>query len=88
MSIEHIKKEWLSAMKKKDFKYFVLKAEDFLKCLDEDEVIQFNNFLEKHENFREARRKPRANNYFVVNRDDTPIKTVDEFLIAVEAKRK
>lgn len=79
-----LKENWLEKLKKDGFKYFVLKAEDFLTSLTEDEIIQFNNFLNNHQNYRIKLGKTPFNNYYVVNRDDVPhLTNLDDFFKAV-----
>lgn len=73
-----IAEEWKKWMKNQGFKFLVLKIEDFLDSLKEEkDIIMFNNFLRKYNEFREP--KP-INEYYVVNKDDVPhIKTTEEF---------
>lgn len=64
------KRQWLKEMKVKKFKYFILKAEDFLQALDADEIEHFNYFMQQHEKWRVEHGKTPSNDYWVVNRDE------------------
>jgi hypothetical protein len=82
-----IVEKWKKDLNRKGFKFFVLKAEDFLDCLSEEEVEQFNYFLFKHEKYRISKGKTPSNSYYVINRDDVPhLKTKEEFFEAVGYK--
>jgi hypothetical protein len=84
-----LKEDWIKDFTKQGYKFFVLKAEDFLDCLTEEEVIMFNEFLRKHEQYRLGKGKTPFNNYYVVNRDDVPhLKTKEEFFKAIGYKIK
>lgn len=63
-------KEWRQWLRENGFKYFVLKAEDFLSALDADQVDEFNMMLKAHELYRVKRGKSMSNAYWVVNRDE------------------
>ena len=67
---DDFKEEWLEHLKEQGFKFFVLKAADFLSALTLDEVEQFNAMLKKCETYRESIGKKSFNNYWVVNRDE------------------
>jgi hypothetical protein len=62
------------------FKYFVLKIDDFLASLDDEEIKLFNIFLYKHENYRESKGKRRTNSFWVVNRDEPYAPKVRELI--------
>ena len=64
------KEQWLNHLRENNLKFFVLKAEDFLLSLSDDDVELFNMFLYKHEEYREKLGKTRYNNYWIINRDE------------------
>jgi hypothetical protein len=64
------KEEWLEHLITKKIKFFVLKSEDFLTCLNDEEIDLFNDMLRKHENYRVSIKKKPVNNYYVVNTDE------------------
>lgn len=65
-----LKELWLQDFKEKKLKYFVLKAEDFLNALNDEEIDIFNRMLKKHEMWRVKKGKTEYNQYWVVNRDE------------------
>lgn len=67
-----IKEEWLKQFENEEIKFFVLKVEDFLEILSEEEVKLFNSWLERHEQYRINKGKKPFNEYYVVNKDDVP----------------
>lgn len=79
--------DWRHKLRAQGFKYFVLKAEDFLAALDADQVDEFNMMLQIHEAYRVHRGKPRANAYWVVNRDEPYADTVKALIFPAEAVR-
>lgn len=80
------KQEIKEYMKSQNFKFWVLKIEDFVDALSEEELDAFNEMLRKHEEYRISLGKSPANSYWVVNRDDTPIDNIEDFLKAVHAE--
>ena len=82
MKKEEIKNEF----KSNGFKYWVLKIEDFIDALSEAELNAFNEMLSKHEEYRLSCGKTPSNSYWVVNRDDTPIDNLEDFLKVVSAE--
>ncbi len=72
-----IKEEWKLQLEKQGFKYFVLKVEDFLNSLNENEIYDFNEMLR---NYNECRESKPINSYFLINRDEYDFKSIDEFL--------
>lgn len=77
MDKDHIKQ----VMKEHDFRYWVVKIEDFVDALSEEELQNFFNMLDQYNDFRDP--KP-LNRYFLVNRDEYDFSNVEEFLKAVE----
>ncbi len=61
---------WLANLKYNRVKFFVLKAEDFLRALDDEEVDQFDQMLYAHECLRVRGGRLPSNRYYVVNRDE------------------
>lgn len=59
---------WRHRLQREGFKFFVLKAEDFLQAIDDCDL--FDEMLVAHEQYRLSRGKPAANAYWVVNRDE------------------
>lgn len=58
-------------MEQNGFKYFVLKAEEFLESLiDDDEATFFNEMLQGYGRYRLENGKTKANSYYIVNRDE------------------
>lgn len=83
-----IKEEWLKQFENEELKFFVLKAEDFLEVLSEEEIKLFNSWLERHEQYRINKGKEPFNEYYVVNRDDVPnIKSREEFFKIIGYKK-
>lgn len=68
--------DWVREMKRKDKKYFVLKAEDFLMSLTKNQALAFNSYLRRHERYRLKHGKKEYNDYWVINRDDEGAETV------------
>lgn len=68
--------QWLQQCKEQDIRYFVLKIEDFLKCLTEEEILAFDEMLQKYNTSRLP--KP-INEYLLVNRDDYPSMSRKQF---------
>jgi len=64
------KKKWKEHIKTQGLKFFVLKCEDFLDAITEDEADTFNEMLAKMERARQSLGKVPANKYWVVNRDE------------------
>lgn len=84
----NIKEDWIKELREADIKYFVLKVEDFLNSLTEEECLEFDEFLVKHEEYRSNNGKSPFNEYYVVNRDDVPnIKSREEFLKIIGYKK-
>lgn len=84
-----IKEEWLNYMKDNELKFLVIKLEEFLTSISEEETQAFLYLLGKCGNYRESLGKPRGNEYYVVNKDDVPhLKTKEEFFKAVGYKVK
>lgn len=77
-------KNWIKDVIKwyedRDCKYFVIKIEDLVKaCGSYSEFIQFQDLLDKYNNYRKSLSKP-INKYFVMNRDELPqFKNSEEF---------
>lgn len=76
----------LNYMAKEKLKFWVIKAEDFVDALSDSQLRQFGNMLETNANTREGKGKPRSNQYWVINKDDTPIDNLEDFLIAAKYK--
>ena len=77
----NVKEDWIKQLKEDKLKYFVLKCDEFLASLTEEDIYVFNNFLNIYENYRIKKGKDPFNLYYVVNRDDVPhIKNVNQFL--------
>jgi len=79
-----LKDLWLEDLEKNGLKFFVLKAEDFLSALDEDEVEQFNDLLKKHEQWRLDKGKKSSNKYWVCNRDEPYAEEVRKLIFGDE----
>lgn len=54
-----------------DCKYFVLNVEDLVSCLDEDELDQFLDTLDKYNAYRNSKNKS-IRKYFILHRNDFP----------------
>lgn len=80
------KEEIKEYMKSQRLKFWVLKINDFVDALTEEELMVFNMMLQKHSEYRISLGKSPGNRYWVVNRDDTPIQTLEEFLKVVGAE--
>jgi len=65
-----IRAEWMASLKRHGLRFFVLKAEEFLECLSEDEAYEFDELLKKYNASRRRRNKTPWNKYWVVNRDE------------------
>lgn len=72
-------------MKRLDYRYFVIKVDDLCDALTENELIKFSEMLDKFNEFRKP--KP-ANSYFLINRDEYDINSVDEFLSELSHRKK
>ena len=84
--MSEIHKNWKQQLKEEGIKYFVLKSEDLIDCLDEQDLFIFDDILRKYNEFREP--KP-INKYYVVNRDDVShIKSVKEFFKIINYEPK
>ena len=79
--MNNLKEDWIYQMKSRGFKYFVLKAEDFLESLTESEILEFNDFLITYNEYRKP--KP-INTYFIIDRDDYTFENTEEFLKAID----
>ena len=76
MNSENVINKILDFYKELDCRYIVLKIEDLLKSLDPYEWIDFQDMLDKYNEYRQGK----INKYFVVNRDDYPqFKSAQEF---------
>lgn len=84
-----VKEEWLNYIKNKELKFLVIKLEEFLTSVTEEEAHVLLYLLDKYGNYRESLGKPRGNEYYLVNKDDVPhLKTKEEFFEAVGYKVK
>lgn len=63
------RQNWIEQMRREGFKFFVLKAEDVLNGMDLEELLDFNDILQRY-NDRRADVGKSVNSYFVVNRDE------------------
>lgn len=73
---------WLTELKNKGYRYFVLKSEEFLLSLQETGKLDlFNSMLEDFTEYRKKNfNKSNDNEYFVLNRDEYPQwKSFEEF---------
>ncbi len=61
---------WLEDLKKEFFKYFVLKAEDFLPSLNRFQLEEFNLMIKQYEEYRKSKGKKEHNQYWIINRDE------------------
>lgn len=77
MDKEHIK----LTMKERDYKYWIVKIEDFVDALSERELNNFFNMLDRYNEFRLP--KP-TNSYFLINRDEYDFSNAEEFIQALE----
>lgn len=75
-------KEYIKELAKKNsYRYWIVKIEDFVDALSEEELFDFFNMLDKYNDFRD----PKAiNSYFLINRDEYDFSNVEEFLQALE----
>jgi len=71
MPVDHgMRVNWRRDMKRRGYKYFVLKAQDFLTAIGNKEAETFSVMLRKHEDWRTRKKKRPSNNYWVANRDE------------------
>lgn len=68
-------------MKALNYRYWIVKIEDFVDSLSDSEVSSFFDMLDKYNKFREP--KP-INSYWLINRDEYNLPTVEDFLNALE----
>lgn len=61
-----------------DCKYIVLKVEDLINSINEQNYLSLINILDDYNAYREAQNKP-ENKYFVVNRADTRFDKASDF---------
>lgn len=61
-----------------DCKYIVLKVEDLINSINEQNYLALINILDDYNAYREAQNKP-ENKYFVVNRADTRFDKAKDF---------
>ena len=82
------KKEILDFYKEGGFKYFVLKIEDLIESLSEDEIHKFWYILDCLNNYRrDILGKDKLNKYMVLNMDEfTKFKSFDEFHTWIKKK--
>lgn len=80
------KQKIIDYYKSKNYKYWVLKIEDFINALTEDEIQAFNEMLGKNEEYRISTNRTPSNSYWIVNRDDTPIDNLKDFFKAIGAE--
>ena len=84
-----VKEDWLNYMEDNGLKFLVIKLEEFLTSISEEETQALLYLLEKYGNYRESLGKPRGNEYYIVNKDDVPhLKTKEEFFKAISCKVK
>lgn len=67
---DSLRKSWKEELKAGKTKFFVLKAEDFLNSISEEDCKLFNYLLQKHERYRVQKGKSCFNRYWIVNRDE------------------
>lgn len=72
-----INEDWKLQMEELNFKYFVIKANDWFDSLTEEQLLEFNNMLCTYNHFREP--KP-INSYFLINRDEYNFESNTDFL--------
>ena len=75
------KEEVLEYYKQGGFKYFVLKIEDLINSLPEEDIYEFWYILDCYNNYRkDTLGKEKLNRYMVLNMDEyTKFKSFDEF---------
>jgi hypothetical protein len=84
-----VKEEWLNYIKDNELKYLVIKLEEFLASISEEEAQDLLYLLDKYGSYRESLGKLKGNEYYVVNKDDVPhLKTKEEFFETVGYKVK
>lgn len=81
-----LQKQIFDYAKENKYKFWVLKMDTFVQSLTDEELIDFAQMLKKHADYRESIGKSRNNLYWIVNRDDTPIDNINDFLRAVGAE--
>lgn len=75
------KKKIKTTEKEAGYRYWVVKIEDFVEALTEDELYYFFSMLDKYNYYREP--KP-INSYWLINRDEYNLPTLEDFLKALE----
>ena len=86
MNMTEYKQAVLDHMAEKKLKFWVLKIEDFVEALTDEELLTFNKFLHKNALNREEKGKSLTNQYWVINKNDTPIDNLEDFLKAAKYK--
>ena len=84
IELPDMRDQWLEDLKTEGLRFFVLKAEDFLRALSEEEAFYFNQMLKKHEDYRTGKGKSSYNKYWVVNRDEPYAEEVRELIFKSE----
>ena len=75
LPITDLGKKWLEYFKSIDCKYVVVNLKDMIKALSEEELNEFNWFLQKYNNYRQevkAKDAETLDRYFCIKRDDFP----------------
>lgn len=83
-----LQKDVLAYAKESKYKFWVLKIETFIQSLTDEEIVAFGQMLDKHGDYRVSIGKTRDNEYWIVNKDDTPIDNIVDFLKAVKAEHR
>lgn len=64
------KEQWREQMEQDGFKFLVIKAEDLLSALSEDDLRRLDRMLAKFNKWRRDVRGKPVNSYYVINRDE------------------